>query len=422
MQILLRKVKIVDPSSKHHGKTVDLLVKKGKIEKIGKNIPSSGVRSVEVTGACLSPGWLDIGTQVGDPGYEHREDLESVSRAALAGGYSALAPFPNTDPVMDSASMIAYWKNRSTTLPIHIHPIGAVSKECKGVDLAELQDMHEAGAVAFSDGQQPIDNEGLLLRALNYALRFDGLVIDQPLNQNLVPEAQVHEGKASAMMGIKGQPVKSEVARLKRNLDIVEYTGGRLCCHLISTNEGVKELKKIKKKGSAISSSVGIFNLCMTDEDVLSFDHNLKLVPPLRSKSDQKSLIKALKKGTIQIICSQHIPLEEERKEMAFFDADPGCLGLQTVFPLLATYLNDDIDIETMVKCLCHNPRHLLGLGIPSIESGHVFEATMFHPDHEWTFDKIHSKSKNTSLLNKSFSGCVIGTFVKDKVHWNIDI
>lgn len=424
MQLLLRKVTIVDPSSSHHGKTVDVLIKRGKIEAIRKNISEKGVKTYDIDGACLSPGWLDIGTQVGEPGYEHREDLESVSRSALSGGYTALAPFPNTSPAIDTSSMVSFWKNRSEHLPIDIYPIGAVSKSCKGEDIAELVDMHEAGAVAFSDGLHPLDNEGLLLRALQYTQRFNGLVIDQPLNAQLILTAQVHEGRSSVMMGMKGQPSTAEYSRIGRNLDLLEYTGGRLCLHLISTAQGVRDIKNLKKKGANVSASVGVFNLCMTEEDVISFDLNLKVNPPLRSDSDRKALIKGLRKGTISVISSQHTPVEEELKERAFYDAVPGAISLQTTFPMLATEVLGDVDIQTLVHGLCHGPRQMLGIDIPTIEAGNEVEATLFHPTMSWTFNTENnlSRSKNSSSFGQAFDGCVLATLTKGKAHWNMDI
>lgn len=424
MQLLLQKVKVIDPSSRHDGQVVDILIKRGKILSIRKNIAPEGIKTVHVKGACLSPGWIDVGTQIGEPGYEHREDLESVSQAALRGGYTALAPFPNTQPVIDSASMVAYWVNKSQVLGIDIHPIAAVSKGAKGSDLAELVDMAASGAVAFSDGNHSLDNEGLLLRALQYARRFDGLVIDQPLNRSLVPDAQVHEGKSSALMGLKGQPSEAEFSRVKRNVDLLAYTGGKLLMHLISTGEAVNYIKSHKKEGMNLFASVGAHHLCFKDEDVESFDSQLKFDPPLRSKKDRKELVKALKKGIVSIISSQHTPLEEELKEQAFFDADAGALGLQTTFPMLMTHLKEDVDIYDIITALCHNAYDMLGLEVPTIEEDRLLNATLFHPDQNWTFSEEinQSLSKNTALFGKTFSGCVLGAFHKDRATWNADL
>lgn len=424
MQVLLQKVTIVDPGSPHHGKTTDVLIKKNKIVSIQKGIPTEGSKVVQIKGACLSPGWLDIGAQIGEPGYEHREDLESISKAALAGGYTALAPFPNTNPTVDTSSLVSLMVNKSDALPIHLHPIAAVSQKCKGGDIAELMDMNNSGAVAFSDGQHSIDNQGLLLRALQYARRFDGLIIDQPLDRHMVEAFDIHEGKSSTMMGMKGQPSTAESSRVKRNLDLVEYSEGKLLLHLLSTAEGVDQIKEAKKKGLNVSSSVGAFNLCYTEEDMLSFNPNLKCDPPFRSKKDQRALVKGLRKGFISVIASQHTPIEEELKERAFSDADTGSIALQTTFPMLASQLRDDLELDLLIQAICHHPRQLLGIEVPAIDEGRVVEATLFHPDLSWTFENQlnHSLSKNTALIGQTFTGCVIGTFVKGRFHWNLDI
>ena len=422
MNILFQKVTIVDPSSPYNGKTMDVLVKRGKIQSIGKKIEAEGIKTVSIKGAHLSPGWLDIGTQIGEPGFEYREDIESISQVAMSGGYTALAPFPNLHPVVDSQSLITFITNKAQASPIDIFPIGAVSKGTKGHEMAELVDMHEAGAVGFSDGAKPIDNEGLLVRALQYVRRFDGLIIDQPINSVLTLEAQVHEGLSSTMMGLKGHPTASEVARIKRNIEIANYSESRLLLHLISTKEGLDVFKEAAKDNDRLRASVGVFNLCHTEDDILEFDNQLKLLPPLRPLKDRNALVRGIQKGHIQIICSQHIPLEDEMKEMAFYDAEPGAISLQLSFAMLISSLGDEVNLETLIGCLCHNPRRILGLEIPSIIEENPFNATLFHPNRTWTFTKEdnRSKSRNTSAFDRTFKGSVIGTFNKSQAYWNI--
>ncbi len=424
MNFLLQKVKIIDPTSPHHGKRMDVLVRRGKIEQIEKSISSEGVKVISINGACLSPGWLDFGTQIGEPGREYREDTQSIARAAMKGGYTAIAPFPNTDPVIDNHSMIGYIKAQSAGVGIDFVPIGAISKGCKGEDIAELIDMSDAGAKGFSDGNKPIHNEGLMLRALQYAKRFNGLIIDQPSNHNMVPEAQVHEGKASTMMGLKGIPSLTETNKIKRDIELANYAESDLCLHLISTGEGVDLIKSAKKSGQSVNATVGAFNLCFSEEDVIGFDPNMKFDPPLRTKSDKSKLVKGLQKGHLSVVVTQHTPLEEEKKETAFFDASYGSIGLQTTFAMLMTKIGDDVDLNVIITALCHNPRNLLGIDVPTIKEGNSFNATLFHPKKSWTFtnEANASKSKNTSLGGATFSGCVLGCFNKSVAVWNVEV
>lgn len=423
MNFLFQKVKIVDPTSSFHGKRMDVLVKRGKIEKIDKAIEAKGVEIISVSGALLSPGWLDIGTQIGEPGFEHRDDIQSTALAAMRGGYTALAPFPNTEPVIDNRSMITYLKSLADDVAIDIYPIGAISQKTNGQDISEIVDMHHAGAVAFSDGANPVNNEGLLTRALQYGKRVNALIIDQPCNTAEITEAQVHEGRSSTMMGLKGMPVMSEVYRIKRNLELSRYTDSPICLHLISSGEGADKVKNAKKKGLSVSASVSAYHLAYNEQDVLSFDPNLKLYPPLRSANDRNRLVRSVDKGHIDVIVSQHIPLEEEKKETAFFDADPGVISLQTTFALLASKV-PELSPEKLVGALCHAPRRLLNINIPSLEVGNEFNATLFHPKKKWSFDQTvnASKSKNTSHIGQQFEACVIGAFNKGKAVWNVEI
>jgi dihydroorotase len=319
---------------------------------------------------------------------------------------------------------VSFIANKSQTAAVDLYPIGAVSKGTKGVDLAELIDMYASGAVAFSDGNRPINDEGLLLRALQYAKRFDGLIIDQPLNHEISPEAQVHEGMSSTLMGLKGMPTTAEVSRINRNIEIAKYSESRLCLHLISTKEGLEVLKDAAKDNDNLYATTGVFSLCYTEDDVFGFDHNLKLMPPLRSSKDRNALLRGIQKGQIQVICSQHVPLEEELKEMAFFDSSPGSISLQTTFAMLISSVQGEVDLETLIKCLCHNPRTLLGVDIPTIDERQPFNATLFHPNLPWTFTRKNnlSKSKNTSAFDQEFAGCVIGSFNNSVAHWNISV
>lgn len=417
MNILLSKVRVIDPTSRHHQKVVDIEIKNGRIEQIGRSV-SSKFKKIEFPGCMVSPGWLDIGTQIGEPGLEHRETIDSASRAARAGGYTALAPFPNVVPVADNKAQIAYLINRSKTSDVHIYPIGAISKGADGKDMAELIDMQREGAVAFSDGQNGVQNSGLMLRALEYVKPFSGLIIDQSVDKSLAAGAEVHESPLSTSLGLKGQPGLAEALQIRKNIDLVRYAESRLLFHLLSSGEGVEEVKMAKKEGLTVGASVSPFHLCFDEKAIDNFEVNLKFDPPLRSKKDRKNLIKALQKGHIDIIASMHTPLDPEEKVMAFSDATPGAISLPLVYSMLRSHLAEELDATDLVQALCHHPRTWLGIPIPTVQKGEIAELTIFSPEEKWTYTKDHSFSisQNSSFFGTEFTGRVKGTIAKSKV------
>ncbi len=407
---LIKNATIIDPNSKHNGKKVDILINKGTIKEIGKNL-SAGKSAKLIEGKKLqvSPGWLDIGAQVGEPGFEQREDLASVSAVAAAGGFTALACFPNTAPPIHSKSEVSFLKNN--TQLVDFYPIGAVSRDCAGGDLAEIYDMAKAGAVAFSDGAKSIASAGLMKRGLHYVKGIDGLLINHPHDVSLGKGGQLHEGEISTKLGMKGIPALSETLMLKRDLDLLEYTDSKLHVHNISTAESVKLVKTAKAKGLKVTASVSIMQLIYTHEALESFDPNFKVNPPLREKKDVKALWKGVQDGTIDIVNSNHTPLETEAKKLEFVYADFGVTGLQTVFPLLNTHFGDTLTAEKLVNLLAIQPRKILNLPIPSIAEGATANLTIFDNTTEWTFTRkeVQSKSFNSPHIGTNFKGQVLG-------------
>lgn len=413
--LLIKNATIIDPDSKLNGKKRDLLIEKGKITQIKGNIPAGKATILEAKGACVSIGWLDLGVQVGDPGFEHRETLTSAAAAAMAGGFTAIACQPNSSPVIHSKSEVLYISNNTDRGLVDFHPIGAVSRDCAGQDITEMYDMHDSGAVAFSDGKKQIQDAGLMMRALQYVKAFDGLIINHPHDQTLSPNGQLHEGLMSTSLGMRGFPAIAEELMLQRDLYLLEYTESRLHVANISTAGAVKLMKKAKAQGLSITSSVAIMNLVLTDEALGDFDSNYKVLPPLREKSDVTALKKGLKDGTIDLINSNHIPWEEEMKNLEFPYAKFGAIGLETVYALCNTYLQDVLEQEDIVRLLAINPRGVLRLPIAKIEVGAIANLTIFHPKEEWTFTakNIHSKSRNTPFIDQQFTGKVLGVVNK---------
>ena len=408
MKIVLRNAKVYHPSSPHHGKRVDIFIKGKKIEQIGRNLKVDSATEFKSKDLCVSIGWIDLGAQACDPGYEHREDLSSISKAAAAGGYTALAPFPNTNPVTHDKLGVDYLKSRTNTSLVDFLPIGAVTKNCEGKEITEMFDMTKAGAVAFSDGAQSIQHAGVLLRALQYVKAFDGLIIHQPKDKTIARNGQMHEGKTSTMLGLRGIPSMAEELMVQRDLSLNEYVDSRLHFSKISTEGSVDLIKKAKRKSSNITASVSALNLLLTDQEMLGFDTNLKVLPPLRGKRDINALKSGLKDGTIDCIVSNHIPHDLETKNLEFGNAEFGAIGLQTTFAIANMALKD---VDLVIEKFAIGIRKILGIELPKIEVGESPNFTIFDPTLEWTFstENNQSKSKNSPFLEKNLTGKVIG-------------
>jgi dihydroorotase len=407
--ILIKNATVVDPQSSWNGKVTDLLIDRGRLAKIGKGIKNNNYKTIEGDDLHVSAGWLDIGAQIGEPGLEHREDLQSVSRAAAVGGYTALANFPNTNPTIHSKSEVSYLKNHSNL--VTFFPIGALSRDCKGVDLAELYEMAAIGALAFSDGEHAIQSAGLMKRGLEYLKGINGLLINAPSDKSLAKGGQIHEGTISTSLGMKGIPTLSETLMLKRDLELLAYTESRLHVHNISSAESVALIRKAKAQGLAVTASVAAMNLVFNETALQQFDPNFKVLPPLRGEKDSLALIEGLKDGTIDCINSNHTPLEIEAKKLEFSYADFGVIGLESTYALLNTHLNNVFSQEDLVNFLAIQPRKILNLPPTTIQEKSRANITVFQPNKDWIFSKkdIFSKSQNTPHIGASFKGKVLG-------------
>ncbi len=416
MTVLIKQARIISLDSPHNGKVRDVLIQQGKITKIAKRITNAKADIWQLENAYLSPAFMDIGTQVGDPGFEHKEDLQSAARAAMAGGYTAIACTPNTQPVIDTKSEVLYIKNQADS-PVDFHPIAAVSKGCKGKDITEMYDMQCAGAIAFSDGHNALNDSGLMMRSLLYIKPFDGIIINQPLDPHLAHSGHVHEGATSTSLGMKGIPSLAEELMLQRDLYLLEYTDSRLHVANVSCANSVQLIRQAKKRGLRVTASVNPMNFTFDDTTLINFDTHLKVMPPLRENDDIKALKKGLKDGTIDFICTNHTPEDEEGKKLEFVYAKPGVIGLETTFAVSRSHLTG-INIETLIQKLAIEPRRIFGLDIPVIAEGESANCCLFDPDKKWIFDKkdIYSKSKNTPFIGHQLTGKIWATMNKGQI------
>lgn len=411
MNFLIRKATVIDPSSPYHGKVVDIFIEGDKITSIGSNLKRNADQLIEVEGAHVSPAWVDIGVQVCDPGYEHREDLRSVSLAAAAGGFTTIAAQPNTSPAVDGKTEVSYLKQYSKGKLVDILPIGAVTTKCQGKDITEMIDMHHAGAVAFSDGNQAIADNGMALRALEYVKAFDGIVINQPLDRTLAFEGQMHEGVVSTSLGMKGIPNLAEDLMVQRDIYLAQYADSRLHLANLSSQFAVEWVRQAKAKGLKVTCSVAALNLAYDDRALVEFDSNFKVLPPLRSSEDIEALKQGLKDGTIDLIGSNHVPLEEEAKKLEFPYADFGAIGLETSYALINTHLEGVLSQTELVEKLAINPRRIFNLEEVIVREGARANLSIFNPQESWTVQAkdIFSKSRNCPLLGQTLKGKVIG-------------
>lgn len=422
MQLLIKNATLVFPASQLDGTKADILIKNGIIEAIGTGLTSSEAQAFDASGACVSPGWVDIGTQVGDPGFEHREDFASAEKAAASGGYTAIACLPNSAPSIHSKSEVQYVRSRSQSSLVDFLPIGAVSHDCAGKDITEMYDMQAEGAVAFSDGKKPIQDSGLMLRALQYVKPFNGVILNRPHDKTMAPSGQLHEGVMSTSLGMKGIPALAEEVMLRRDIHLAEYTGSRLHVLNISTAGSVELIRDAKARGLHITASVAAMNIACDDHLLHDFDPNFKVMPPIRELSDMEALQAGLVDGIIDCITSNHTPLDPEAKNLEFPFADFGAVGMETTFGLSWMHLSNSLTVSQLVEKLAVMPRLVLGLPVAKLGPGEVANLTIFDPKKEWTFSQkdIRSKSKNTPFVGWQMKGKVLGVVNKGRF-WKAD-
>lgn len=416
MNVLLQNVIITDPRSPHHNQRTDVLIENGIIRQVGKYISPEGLQVVQGENLHISPGWMDLHAHVCDPGYEHRETLESAAEAAAAGGFTALLAMPETSPVIQTKSAVEYILKRSEGLAIDIYPSGAVSQNLEGKELAELYDMHLAGAKAFTDGEHTIHHSGLMVRALMYAHNFGGKIHVRCDDKHISHGGQMHEGPQSTALGLKGIPALAEDLMVVRNIYLAEYAGSPIHLMALSTAKSVSLVREAKAKGLPVTASVHAANLRWNDSVLSDFDTNYKLSPPLRGEEDRLALLQGVADGTIDCISSGHRPEDVESKVVEFDLAIPGIIALESAFSLACT--TGSLHADQLVNAFCYRPREIAGVSIPVIKAGEKANLSLFDPDAEWIFTEKHirSKSKNTPLVGQEMKGKAIGIYNKGRL------
>jgi len=397
-------MKIWDTNSAYHLQTLDILVSDGVIIDIARNIKSNdGVELI--SDKNISLGWVDSYCHFGDPGYEHRETIASGCAAAASGGFTHVFIAPNTHPAIQSKSQIEYINTLSSSEVVQLHPIAAVTQHSAGKELTEIYDMYNAGAIAFGDGNQSIQDAGMMLRLLQYIKPLDVPLYNIPYTLSLAESGMMHESSYNVSLGMKGIPELAETIMLQRDIELLNYTQSRLHIPLVTSATAINFIHNAKKRNLKISAAIGINYTLFTDQDLINFDSNYKVFPPYRSKEDASRLIQSLQDGTIDMICTAHQPCSIEEKNVEFEYALEGTLSLSTAFAVWLLQSNNDI--VTWIRSVCENPRKLLLKNTTKIAVGEKLDVTIFDENKEWLFDANSNKSlsKNTPLFGQKLKG-----------------
>ncbi|TVR77578.1 MAG: dihydroorotase [Chitinophagaceae bacterium] len=421
MHLLLKNITVCDPNSPYNKQTVDILIKNGIIENIKSGINAKNVAVKDCSNAFISPGWSDLTACSGEPGYEYKEDMRSLSEAGAAGGFTFIGCLPDTEPALHSKSEIEFITTKSSKYICQLIPIGAVTKDCKGEKLTDMIDLHHAGAFAFSNGLEKPLNGGVTEKSLFYIKAFNGLLITFPENESITQKAIMHEGPVSTRLGLSGDPFISEEVSLIRDIKLLEYTNSRLHIGAISTKHSLPHIKQAKSEKLRISSAVSVFHLLYDDNALESYDSLYKVKPPFRSKEDRKALKKALKDGLINCITGLHKPEDDDAKNVELDIAAYGMQSLETLYPAVLKAFDFKVTNEEIVNWLSINPRNIAGLPVPIIDINQEVEYTIFNPEEKWTYDSKNKKSKsnNNPFLNKEMTGRVSGVITKRGAYWN---
>jgi len=423
MSLLIRNGRVIDPATAVDA-VQDVLVAGDRIERLGRDLPApDGATVVDAAGKVVCPGFVDIHVHLREPGFEYKETVASGTRAAAAGGFTAVCCMANTHPVNDNRSITDYIRARAATDgAVRVYPIGAVTRGLGGKELAELAELAEAGCVAFSDDGRCVMNAALYRRAMEYTLPFGAPVISHAEDEHLADGGAMHEGVVSTELGMPGVPAAAEDVMVARDILLAELTGAHLHIAHLSTAGAVRLVREARARGVHVTAEVTPHHLLLTDEAVRSFDANTKMNPPLRSRRDAEALLEGLLDGTIDCIATDHAPHAQSEKEGEFDLAAFGIVGLETAVGVLLDRLVRPglLPLPTLVARLSRDPARLLGLPGGSLAPGAPADLTILDPAAEWTVDpaRFESRSRNTPFGGWTLTGRPWKTIVGGRIAW----
>ncbi len=420
MKVLLKGGRVMNPAV-DFDETADVLIENGKVAKIAKDIPTDDADVYDVTGKLVTPGLIDLHVHFREPGQEAKEDFESGSKAAVAGGFTTVATMPNTNPVVDSAALVRSLKKRAEDVArCHVEIIGAVTKGQQGKELAELGDMVQAGAVAFSDDGHFDPTAKVLLNAYDYLHAFDKVIINHEEETSLVEDGVMNEGHRSAMLGMKGRPTVAEDIAVARDVMLAEYAGARVHVAHMSSARAVDIVRQAKKRGVRVTAEVTPQHLTMTDDCVNLYDSSTKINPPLRTQADCDALLTGLKDGTIDAIVTDHSPHAQEEKDREYMFAPSGFPGLETSLGVMLTdlYHAGKLDLKTIISKMTWEPAKVFKLDAGTLNVGSAADITVIDLDNEWVVDakNFYTKGSHSPFIGRKLKGKAVMTFVDGKM------
>jgi dihydroorotase len=422
--MLLKNVHVVDPAAGRNGRC-DLLIAHGRVKQIGRDLPANGARVVELpANVVVTPGLIDIHVHLREPGQEHKETVATGTAAAVAGGFTAVACMPNTDPINDNAAVTEFILKKAASANLaRVYPIGAVSLGSRGDQLAEIAELHAAGCVAITDDGRPVATALLMRRALEYATMVGIPVIDHCEDPSLKGDGVAHEGRVAAMLGLKGLASAAESIMVERDISIAEMTGGHIHIAHMSARQSLRAVRTGKERGIKVTAEVTPHHFVLTDEAIRGrggYDTNAKMNPPLREEADRAAMFEGLVDGSIEVIATDHAPHHSDEKSLEFDRAPFGIVGLETAVPLCLDRLvhTGAIGLPRLVELLSTNPARVLNLPGGSIREGEPADLTILAPDLDVTIDaaRLVSKSKNTPFDGWTLKGGVAATLVDGRV------
>jgi len=417
---LLKGARAIDPSQNMDA-FIDILIVDGYIREIKPNLEISDAKVIDLTGLTVTPGLIDMHVHFRDPGYEYKEDIESGSMSAAAGGFTAVACMPNTNPPIDNSALVEYVKTKASKVgKVKVLPIGCVSKGQRGEEITEMGDMAKAGAVAFSDDGRPIANSSLMRKAMVYAAMFDKVIIDHCEDPSLFEGGQINEGRVSTLLGLAGIPRASEEIMVARDILLAREMQTPVHIAHISTKGAVELVRWAKQEGVRVTCEVAPHHLTLTEEAVMGYNTYAKVNPPLRTQEDIDALLEGLSDGTIDAIATDHAPHHVDEKDVEFDKAAFGMVGLETALGVILTKVvgKKGISLNTVIQKMTHGPAKVLGLDMGTLKAGNLADITVIDLEREWTVDKdkFFSKGRNTPFHGLKLKGKAVMTIVDGKI------
>ena len=420
--LLIKNGRVIDPASGHDA-VADVLIEDGVVAGVGKDLAKQGAQVFDATGLIVAPGFIDMHVHLREPGFEHAETIESGARAAAAGGFTSIAPMPNTSPVNDSATVTSYIIEKARKhAVVNVWPIGAITKGSAGEELAAIGSMVNAGAVAISDDGRPVMNARVMRRAMEFARSFGMPVINHCEDLHLSAGGDMHEGLESVRLGLRGIPGCSEDVMVARDILLAEVTGARYHVAHISSKHSVEMVAFAKSKGLPVTAETTPHHFAITDSDMPPYDSNYKMKPPLRSHGDVGAVIEGVINGAIDAIATDHAPHPGSEKMQEFEKCPFGILGLETAIGVSFEHLlhPKKIGLVRLIELFTTGPARILGIPRGTLATGSAGDVTIFSVDREWTYDvnKSFSKSRNSPFDGKTFRGGPVATIVNGTIVW----